>query len=222
MPDVFGLLDEISGTARSGLRERALKKTLARVEASLTAQLQVRERGLSPLEVELNRQNEMLLKDARARLSDSLSTIRQQNAAEDEAEKRLRKLTPLQRASRREGLFRRSEQDRQAAILGFLERERRARAPLSREARARAQAIAASRGQFDVKSAYRRYAAYAGHPGVSSSFGVGDLRGVDISVDEVDPCVEYKGRQVIRREVMFAQRNAGRGYRGKRYSRSPC
>ena len=48
-----------------------------------------------------------------------------------------------------------------------------------------------------------------------------NLRGVDTD-DLYDPCVEYKAKQKVRREVMFAQRSAARGYRGDRYSRSPC
>ena len=120
MPD-FTELSEILAPARSGLRERVLKQTLERRRLQLKMALQAdAPASLSPLEVELNRQHASAVKADLDRLSDSISAIRQQNAAEEQARANLRKLSPLERSRNRQGLFRRSGDDRNAAILGAL------------------------------------------------------------------------------------------------------
>lgn len=214
---MFDYLDKlIDPVPKSNIRERALERTLARRREQLDYAVKAREvRGLSPVERLLNQQHAELIKGDLNRLSEARKALRAAKAAEDQADVEFRRLSP---ARERQGLFR-SDQSRMAAILGYLDRERRQVAPLSREAEARAKAIAASRGLYDVKSAYRRNAPI---PGVSGTFGPEHLRGVDVAAADVDPCTEYKMRRVVQREVMFALRKASRGYPGRRDVRSPC
>jgi hypothetical protein len=192
------------------LRERLLKQRLERMRG-LEKQYSVlqaeRTTALSPLEAKLNEQKISNVRDASLRLRDNLTIIKRQRAAETEAEEALRKLNPLERSRLNRGFYR-SGIERKEAIEGVLQRERRLNAPLTRDAFDRAKAIAASRLYYDSRSS----SVLRGSRGYSYSPGLGDL---------VDPCVEYKFRQGVRRAVMFAQRSAGRGYRGLR-GRSPC
>lgn len=207
----------------STIRKRALLKTLERArEFDKLASLQVaRDPALSSLERdELSRRIDLVRKH-QSRVSDELAAIEQQNAAVRRSRSSWNAADQLERVRRRQGLFR-SEADRNAAILGFLERERSRNAALTRDQWRRAQATAASRGKYDVKQAYRLSGM---DPSTASFRGEADfysLRGVDVDTPPyVDPCVEYRRRQRNRREVFFARGIAGRGYRSP-HSRPPC
>lgn len=195
----------------SSIRERLLKSKLAQVDAyerdfSVALQESI-ERGLSPGLADVNRRELEVIRGLKANLRNGLETVRQQDAAETEAQRRLAERDPLDRARTRRGFYR-TEQDRAAAIEGILQRERRQNAPLTREAWSRAKAIAASRRFYDPETSQLR--------GSRGSAYIPNAR--DIAQSGFDPCVDAKR---VRREVMFAQRTAGRGYRGRHYAR-PC
>lgn len=200
---------------RTNLRERLIQQQAKRVrdlEESARVLQAERTTRLSPVEARLNAQYIDLIRAANVRLSNSLTRIAEQSAQEEKTESELRKLTPLERTSRNRGFYR-STIERNAAIAGVLQRERRQAAPLTREAYARAQAIAAA-----------RRSANAVQDSLSHGTGLMGARGYSYSPsqsDLFDPCVEHVMRAAVRREVMFAQRTAGRGYRG-RHKKGPC
>lgn len=205
----------------STIRERALKQALDRRAAYLEKHADtleaLQDRRSADLSLgELTRQRQALAyyETAFARSDELVQTIRKQNAL-IEADKAA---NPLRPAARRRPWD-------EAAILGILERERARTGALSRGALARAQALAASRSKFDLRSAYRK----SGTPMSQSAAFRGeadffDLRGVDVAPAEVgapalDPCVEMLRKQKMRREVMFARGFAARGYGGRHYRR---
>lgn len=199
----------------SNIRERLLRqqsRRLAEHEAEATRALQAKAKtSLSPLEAHLNAQYLDLISTAQKRYRDQLDLIEQQNVAAREAQKRLASLSPLERQRNREGFYR-SGADRSAAILGILERERRRTAPLTREAYARAEAIAASRRLYDPQSSQLRG---------SRGYGYAPNLSEIVPTQAFDPCIDYAKTQSVRRQVMFAQGSAGYGYR-TRHRRSPC
>lgn len=199
----------------NNLRERLLKEQARRlsehkIEATLAVQAKLRA-SLSPVEARLNAQYLQLIEGAEQRFRDQLALIERQNVAARETNERLRRLSPLERERNRDGFYR-SGQDRTAAILGILDRERRRSAPLTREAYARAEAIAASRRLYDPLASELR-----GQRGYGYMPSKGDI----VPSVDYDPCVEYRASQKVRREVMFAKSLAGRGYRTS-HRRSPC
>lgn len=198
----------------SNLRERLLKEKArtveieqARVEKLLQDQLSTG--PVSRSSIAVNQQYLEQIKGMSQFLRDGLETVKRQNDAERKTESDLRKLSPLQRESKARGFYR-SSNERNAAILGILERERRLSAPLTREAWSRAQAIAASRRFYDPETSQLRGS--RGSPYSPSAYDI------DLAKAGFDPCVEAKA---VRREVMFAQGTAGKGYR-VRHRRRPC
>lgn len=187
------------------LRERLLQDKLDRVsayEAKFVDALQAgRERGLSPELLALNARELDLIRDLKINLRNGLETVRWQDAAETKAERALADETPMDRVRARRGFYR-SEQDRNAAIEGILQRERRQAAPLTREAFVRAKAIAASRRRYNVDASQLR--------GQRGSAYIPSRKDIAVTQAGFDPCVD---RKRVRREVMFAQRSAGYGYR---------
>lgn len=197
----------------SNIRERLLLSKLDRVDsyvADREAALQVAiERGsVSRSYIAVNQQELNSFRDLRENLRDGLETIRRQDAAEQKLESERKAAIALDPVRERKGFFR-SSNERNAAILGFLERERRQNAPLTREAWSRAQAIAASRRSYDPESSQLR-----GRRGSEYSPSASDLAGSD-------PCVDYEMASRSRREVMFANGSAGVGYRVRHKRRKP-
>lgn len=191
--------------ALGSLRKRLISNQTRRAallekQIDLTA-LQLQRPGLSSYEFDNLVTQKSLLEDFASKSRNMIKHVEQQNAAATRAEADL-KLRPSR--LRLGEPLRRSTEERNLAILGLLQRERRQNAPLTREALARAQAVAASRKRYDPSSAAG--SALRGSRGVSYAPGPGDIAGVD-------PCIEYRHRQSVRRSVMFAQRTAGVGYR---------
>lgn len=122
---------------RSKLRERLILGQLARVDPYkpiAKTSVKAGDVGLSPASV-------------RRSLSSALSSVRQQDAAEDAQEYWFKHLTPLQQTKERQGWYRTSA-SRNTAIEGILDRERRLNATLSRAAFSSAKARAASSRQL--------------------------------------------------------------------------
>lgn len=211
MPFIFQPYDPAPRTA---LRERLIQQQASRVR-DLEARARVlqaeRTTRLSPVEARLNAQYIELLQTANRRLADTLTSIKQQSAAEAKAETELRKLTPLERTSKARGFYR-SSNERNAAILGILQRQRLQSMPLSREAERRAKAIAAS----------RRFS-NAVQDKLSHGTGLMGSRGYDYAVrpsDLYDPCVQHVFREAVRKEVLFALKR-NRGWRTP-HRKGPC
>lgn len=198
----------------TNLRERLLQSKLAQVgeyerrfESSLQASI---DRGaVSRSQIAVNRQELNTVRALREKLRDDIEIVRRQDAAERRAEVELQKQTPLDRTRSRRGFFR-SSNERNAAMLGILERERRQSAPLTRGAFDRAKAIAASRRLYDPDASQLR-----GSRGSPYSPSPQDFAATQTGVD---PCLDAKR---VRREVMFAQQSAGIGYRTAHRGR-PC
>lgn len=196
----------------SNLRERLLKSKLDQVDAYeakfATALQEASDRGLSPVLLRINQQELASIRGLRSNLRNGLETIKQQGAAERKAEQStLREVRdPLARSRLRRGFYR-TEQDRNAAIEGILERERRRTAPLTREAWSRAKAIAASRRLYDFQYSQLR-----------GSRGYGYI---PASGDFADPCADYLRSSKVRKEVLFAKGLAGIGHRSPHHKRKP-
>lgn len=197
----------------SNLRERLLQSKLDQVveyEKQFTSALKASiDRGLSPSYIAVNQQELAHIKTISTRLRDGLETVKQQDAAARKTEARLRDDDAFTN-NRYRGGFYRSSNDRNAAIEGVLQRERRQNAPLTREAWSRAKAIAASRRSYSSIASQLR--------GQRGSQYVPSARDLAQTQTDFDPCVDQKR---VRREVMFAQRTAGIGYRTKHVQR-PC
>src|SRR5215831_1888004 len=179
--------------ARSNIRKRLTQMRLDRLDANIAAReasLQDGvDAGMSYDEYRASAVELASAKDARMRLSDSLITIAQQDAAETAYEETL---IPLSRDRDRGGFFR-TENTRNEAIAGILERERRINSQLSRDQFDRAKAIAAA-GLYSRSQEYQ----------LKKQLGVSYVprAAADISAAALsDPC--WDGKRV-RREVMFA------------------
>jgi len=195
---------------RTSLRERLITDRLSRVSDDITllrSALQESEiRGLSQaeissLEVDLSNRERF-----RQNATNELGFIRAQNTAETEIED-----TEALRPTRERGAsFYRTENTRTAAILGTLERERRNAALFTREAISRAKSIdAKGRGQQEYYNQFTK-----------KFHGVG-IKGYAAAASLSDPCIDYKWRQKVRREVLIA-RGLNTGHRSAHRSRSPC
>lgn len=198
------------------LRERLLTSKLGQVEAALASrsdELQVLLRdGLSPAKLD-QRQFELdALRDLKANLINGLEVVARQQAAEiptrfaeDDVEEE-----PV-------GPFR-----SQRAYLDNLQRERAKLAPLSRDQwdRARFKSKDAKRPRslrgrdVDPDTLFA-----SAHPTwYTQPMKVASYRFAQETLTGYDPCVDQKR---VRREVMFAQRSAGIGYR-VRHEWKPC
>lgn len=201
------------------LRERLLSGKLAQVEQALavkTDELQTLLRvGLSPAKID-QRQFELdALRDLKANLQNGLETVARQNVATvagDEEEEETRTIGPWRT---------------QRAFLDNLQRERVKLAALSRNQWSSAKATAAKRSRrikwddvspgvnlnYQDVEKEEHPSWYSAKEGVVRSymFAKETLTGID-------PCIEQKK---VRREVMFAQRSAGIGYR-TRHEWKPC
>lgn len=177
---------------RGSIRERALASVTRRAsdEEVLTRAelLQASERDLSPVYINALQERLDLFEDFAPKSSNFINEIRRQNSVAD-ADEQERALLPARDLGFSAA---RSTRDRNAAILGILERERRRNAPLSRAALERAKALAASR---------RRFRQSRGLP-------------LDYDYTSLTPCIEADERERVRRQVMFARGSAGVGYRG--------
>jgi hypothetical protein len=201
----------------SNLRERLIFDRLAQVETKLAEkedELQVNLRyGLSPAKLDQSQFELDALRDLKRNLTHGLETVAQQSVgngpafARDEEED-----SPI-------GPWR-----KRGAYLDQLQRERNKISPLSREQFVQAKEISAKRSSrrrgVDVNSddVLRRqhptwYSTPSSYPGSVPSYmyAMQTLTGYD-------PCLDAKK---VRREVMFAQRTAGIGYR-TRHQWKPC
>lgn len=177
---------------RSGLRERALQSVSRRASAEefLTRAelLQARERDLSPVYIDALTERVTQFEDFRSKSLELLRAVRRQDELADEDEQS-RALHPSRDVDF--SLYR-SSKDRNAAILGVLERERRRNAPVSRATLERAKALAASRRQF------------------RKSRGLPQ----DYDYTQLADCIGADRAQRVRRQVMFGLGLAERGYSG--------
>jgi hypothetical protein len=214
-----------SRPAVSGLRERFLKQKLDQVELALATrsdELQtLLNYGLSPAKIDQKQFELDALRDLKTNLRDGLETIAQQNAAvrwadtdaDNDAEEQI-------------GPYR-----SRRAYLDNLQREREKVRPLSREKLLRAKALAAKRsrkkpGQRDLWSDVDPGVSLSSedvlreaHPSwVTIPHQVRSYMYAKETLTGVDPCVDAKR---TRRQVMFAQKTAGIGYR-TRHEWKPC
>lgn len=196
---------------RSRIRERLLLKQLERLGREPGLALKARPDALFP-GTEGYSPPSGNLRAAMVQLRNQLTLVEQQNAAARADETRFRKLTALEQRAEVGEFLHRSTRDRSTAIAGVLERERRRFAPLTRDAFLRAQATAAARRRLEEALFFHR----GGHRAASKkSLFAGSYAGVDV---DYNPCID----QVKRREVMFADGTAGRGWRSRKRYQIGC
>jgi hypothetical protein len=198
----------------STLRERLLTNRLAQVEEALAVkndELQTQLRfGLSPAKLDQKQFELEALRDFRENLKHGLETVARQalayQAPSDEEEEE-----PIQRM----GPWR-----LERAYLDNLQRERAKLAPLSREQWVLAKETSAKRSRrgrpvdLNSQDVLRKQ-----HPTwFTNNMAVPSYMFAKETLTGVDPCIEQKK---VRREVMFAQRTAGIGYR-TRHEWKPC
>jgi hypothetical protein len=207
----------------SNLRERLLQKQAKRAAELESKARQFRElqatrtTRLSPSEARLNEQYINMTLGASQRLRDSIEAVRLQDEAERKTEQQLKELDPLSPGAKRFG-FHRSSKDRNAAIAGILQRERKSSVPLTREAYARAKATAAARRLYSDEGGLRgaRGYSYVVRPWEAASYRsdyVSAWSEVTRNKPQVysDPCVERK----IRQQVMIAK-GLNRGWKTRK------
>ena len=204
MPDyIKSFFQDYEPVERAGLRKRLVEDMTRRAvllekHADLTA-LQLQNPNLSSGErasLGAQKSNALTLLN---KSRDFIKEIERQNAVVTAEDREL----AFRPSKLREGVpLRRSTEDRNFAILGLLQRERRQHAALSRGAYARAKAVAASRKSYDVSSG----SSLAGSRGYSYSVHAREL------LESADPCAEYRDYQRARREVMSARGYIGHGY----------
>lgn len=201
------------------LRERLLTSRLAQVEfayATKSDELQSLLRsGLSPAKID-QRQFELdALRDLKSNLKHGLEAVAQQKSANvapfaDGEDEDAQQVGPWRS---------------QRAYFENLQRERAKLAPLSRDQWGRAKELSAKRSRRRARDGVRGVdmdsiqVQRSMHPTwFTDNNSVRSYMFAKETLTGVDPCIEAKK---VRREVMFAQRTAGIGYR-TRHEWKPC
>lgn len=199
----------------TNLRERFLTRKLAQVELALATRQDELQRslnstfGLSPAKIDQKQFELDALRDLKVNLLNGLETVARQSAvsaaepADNDAEEWV-------------GGYR-----TQRAFFENLQRERAKVAPLSRDQWDRAKELSAKRSRYskrgvdlDSEQVVRSvHPTWFTNPGQVRSYMFAKK-----TLTGVDPCIEAKK---VRRQVMFAQKSAGIGYRVK-HEVVPC